>query len=134
MSIITNNPSAFFTKLSAKPGTRENFQLHADQWLDSFEKGKEIIAQQVKSVSDGNYGNIHPINYPDIITGKTITNFQPFFPSKDFVGGQVKEVSYDAVLAPHPISYPDITTGTPVGKFNFVNSPPAVGKNLNTSV
>lgn len=131
MLTISDYPSRFFNKFASKPGTLESFQRRIDQCIDSIEKGKEIVSEQVKPVSEGANGSIKSVNFPDITTGQPITNFQPFFPSKDLVGSQVKEVSYDAQLAPHPVPYPDITTG---GKFNLINDPPAVGKNLNTSV
>jgi hypothetical protein len=134
MLSIRDYPSSFFKNFPPNPGTKEYFELHVDDNIDTIAKDKQQVANQVKPVSNGLYGFIHPVNYPDIITGQSIKNFQPFFPNKDLIGSQVKAVTYDAQLIPHSVPYPDITTGTPVGKFNFVNNPPPVGKNLNISV
>jgi hypothetical protein len=119
--------------LMNKPGTLETFEQHSDEWIDSIEKSVEVVNKQIKPVTGGSYGFIHPGNYDDINTGQPITNFKPFFPDQNFIGSQVMALSYDFQLVPHQVPYPDITTGTPVGKSNFVNNPP-VGRNLNTSV
>jgi hypothetical protein len=134
MSSISNYPPSFFNKFPPKPGNWVSYEQHVDQWINSIEQGKEKVANQVKPVTQGNYASIHPGNYPDIVTGQPITNFQPFFPDKEAVGGQIMEVTYDSLMAPHSVPYPDITTGTPVGKFEFVTNPPTVGKNLNVSI
>lgn len=134
MLSIRDYPSSFFRNFPPNPGTKEYFEMHVDDCIDTIEKGKEQIAEQIKPVSNGSNAFIYSVNYPDIISGKPVANFQPFFPNKNFIASQVQGVSYDLQLVPHSIPYSDITTGTPVGKFNFVKNPPPVGKNLNVSV
>ncbi|NRD76924.1 hypothetical protein HPT25_05375 [Bacillus sp. BRMEA1] len=122
------------SRLASRPGTSQHFAQHVDQFIQSVEKGKEAVGNQVKPTSTGANATIQTGYYPDITTGQPVTNFQPFFPSKDSIGAQVQEISYDAQLAPHRIPYTDIRTGTPVGKFSFVYNPPAVGVHINVSV
>ena len=100
MLSIRDYPSSFFKNLTANPGTKEYFELHVDDYIDNVTKGKEKVADQIKPVSGGQYGFIHPAGYPDIITAQPITNFNPLFPNKDFIGSQVKYVTYDLQMAP----------------------------------
>lgn len=55
----TNCPSTIFTKLASKPGTYENFILHADRLVQSVENGKEFVA-----ASKTNFGRLK-WPYPD---------------------------------------------------------------------
>lgn len=123
MLSITKFPSAIFSKLASKPGTYENFILHADQFIENVIQGHDFVAQQVKPTSTGANGSIQTGNYPDIFTNRPVTNFQPFFPSKDMIASQIKEVVYDSPLAVHIVPY-----------MNFIQKPLNVGINLNITV
>jgi hypothetical protein len=120
MLSITNFPPAIFSKLASKPGTYQNFIMRADRIVQTIERGKVIVAQQIKPTSIGSNGSVQTGSYPDIFTGRPVTSFQPSLPNQDVIASQIKEVANDALAVPHALPYK-----------NFIEKPLDIGVYLN---